>query len=216
MAKRFSAQRALPLIWEEREAFDDDVEEEVSECEHHISDSDFEEEDEIEHQLVPKRRRAPGPARQRKARMWYSCVHCTGLENLWLGASKPEIIRDYDVTEGVVDNMDRLVTDYSCKRRTQHCHWWYSLTYWKSLRITPFSSGWHWSQSGTEGSSRGDASSQGTEKDTGGTSNPEKTTCSKSRLPYPQCIWATQHHHWRQFIRLHAASSGATKVFIYF
>ena len=56
MAKRFSAQRALQLIWEEREAFDDDVEEEVSECEDHISDSDFEEEDEIEHQLVPKRR----------------------------------------------------------------------------------------------------------------------------------------------------------------
>ncbi|XP_071390069.1 piggyBac transposable element-derived protein 4-like [Centroberyx affinis] len=72
MAKRFSAQRALQLILEEREAFDDDVEEEVSECEDHISensesDSDFEEEDEIEHQLVPKRRRAPGPARQQPA-----------------------------------------------------------------------------------------------------------------------------------------------------
>jgi len=65
MANRFSAQR------EEREPFDDDdVEEEVSEREDHISessesDSDFEEEDEIEHQLVTKKRRATGPAGQR-------------------------------------------------------------------------------------------------------------------------------------------------------
>ena len=54
MANRFSAQRSLQLVLEEREAFDDDVEEEVSECEDHVSDCDFEEEDEIEHQLVPK------------------------------------------------------------------------------------------------------------------------------------------------------------------
>ena len=27
---------------------------------------------------------------------------------------------DYDVTEGGVDNMDKLVTAYSCKRRTLH------------------------------------------------------------------------------------------------
>lgn len=70
MAKRFSAQRALQLILEESEAFD--VEEEVSECEDHISensesDSDFEGEDEIEHQLVPKRRRVTGPACQQPA-----------------------------------------------------------------------------------------------------------------------------------------------------
>ena len=64
MANRFSAQR------EEREPFDDDdVEEEVSEREDHISessesDSDFEE-DEIEHQLVTNKRRATGPAGQR-------------------------------------------------------------------------------------------------------------------------------------------------------
>ena len=62
----------LQFFLEENEAVDDDVEEEVSKYDDHISDSDFEEEDEIEHQLVPKRRRAPGPARQRKARMWYS------------------------------------------------------------------------------------------------------------------------------------------------
>lgn len=72
MAKRFSAERALELILEEREASDDDVEEEVSECEDHISensesDSDFEEEDEVEQQFVPKRRK-----KERKARMWYS------------------------------------------------------------------------------------------------------------------------------------------------
>ena len=60
------------MILEERKPFDDDVEEEeeVSECEDHISeksesDSDFEEEDEIEHQLVTKKRRATGPAGQR-------------------------------------------------------------------------------------------------------------------------------------------------------
>ena len=58
MAKRFSAERALELIFEERED-DDEVDEEVSEYEDHISetsesDIDFEEEDEIEHQ--PKRR----------------------------------------------------------------------------------------------------------------------------------------------------------------
>ena len=63
VAKGFSAQRALQLIWEEREAFDDDVEEEVSEFENHISNNDFEEEDEIEHQPIPKQRRATGPAR---------------------------------------------------------------------------------------------------------------------------------------------------------
>ena len=57
------------MILEERKPFDDDVEEgeEVSEYEDHISensesDSDFEEEDEIEYQLVAKKRRAPGPA----------------------------------------------------------------------------------------------------------------------------------------------------------
>ena len=43
MAKRYSAQRALELILEEREVFDDDVEgedsEEVSEFEDHISEN---------------------------------------------------------------------------------------------------------------------------------------------------------------------------------
>ena len=59
------------MILEEREPFDDDVEEEeeVSECEDHISensesDSDFEEKDEIEHQLDTKKRQATGPACQ--------------------------------------------------------------------------------------------------------------------------------------------------------
>ena len=33
-------------------------------------------------------------------------------------------------------------------------------------------------------------------------------------LHYPQCNLATEKHHWKQFIRLHAASSGATKGFI--
>ena len=61
MANRFSAQSTMQLVLEEREAFDDDdddddedVEEEASECEDHISDCDFEEEDEIEYQLAPK------------------------------------------------------------------------------------------------------------------------------------------------------------------
>eukprot|EP00066_Takifugu_rubripes_P014261 XP_011603527.1 PREDICTED: piggyBac transposable element-derived protein 4-like [Takifugu rubripes] len=69
MAKRNSAQRALESILEDREVLGDDVEEEVSEFEDHISensesDSDSEEDDEIEHQPVPKQRRAPGPGRQ--------------------------------------------------------------------------------------------------------------------------------------------------------
>ncbi|KAL3969261.1 leucine-rich repeat-containing G protein-coupled receptor 6 [Sarotherodon galilaeus] len=78
MAKRLSAAQALQLILEERGASDDDVEEEVSEYEDHISensesDSDFEEEDEVEHHLITKRRRvpcqqpAPGPAHQQPA-----------------------------------------------------------------------------------------------------------------------------------------------------
>ena len=59
MANRFSAQSTMQSVLEEREAFDDDdddddVEEEASECEDHISDYDFEEEDEIEYQLAPK------------------------------------------------------------------------------------------------------------------------------------------------------------------
>ena len=32
-------------------------------------------------------------------------------------------------------------------------------------------------------------------------------------IHYPQCNWATEWHHWRWFIRLPAASSGATKCF---
>ena len=31
---------------------------------------------------------------------------------------------------------------------------------------------------------------------------------------YPQCNLSTEWHHWRQFIRLHAASSGATEGFM--
>ena len=37
-----------------------------------------------------------------------------------------------------------------------------------------------------------------------------KTWC----LHYPQCSLATKWHHWRQFIRLHAASSGDSRRFI--
>jgi hypothetical protein len=33
-------------------------------------------------------------------------------------ARKPEIIMDYNATKGGVDNLDKLVTGYSCKRRT--------------------------------------------------------------------------------------------------
>ncbi|CAK6983562.1 piggyBac transposable element-derived protein 4-like [Scomber scombrus] len=36
---------------------------------------------------------------------------------------KPEIIMDYNATKGGVDNMDKLVTAYSCKRRSLRlCH----------------------------------------------------------------------------------------------
>lgn len=60
MAKILSAERTLHLILEEREAADD-VKEDVSEYEDHISqnsksDSDFEEENEVEHHLEPKQR----------------------------------------------------------------------------------------------------------------------------------------------------------------
>lgn len=40
MAERFSAQRALGLILEEREATDDDVGEGVSECEERVSENE--------------------------------------------------------------------------------------------------------------------------------------------------------------------------------
>ncbi|XP_069008593.1 LOW QUALITY PROTEIN: piggyBac transposable element-derived protein 4-like [Embiotoca jacksoni] len=78
MAKRLSAQGALHLILEGREALDEDVEEEFSECEDHISeksksDSDFEEEDEIEHQLVPKQRRAKTWMSKNGEIEWSSC-----------------------------------------------------------------------------------------------------------------------------------------------
>lgn len=63
MAKRLSAERALQLMLEEREASADYVEEEVSEFEYHISEnseseSEFKEEDQVESHLIPKRRRA--------------------------------------------------------------------------------------------------------------------------------------------------------------
>ena len=60
MAKRFSVQTALQLIFEETEGFDGDAEETVSESEDNISensesDTEFEEED--QHQPAPKRKR---------------------------------------------------------------------------------------------------------------------------------------------------------------
>lgn len=69
MAKRISAQRALELILEEREARVEGVsstleDEEFSKYEDHVSvesDSEFEEEDEIDHQPAPR------PARQQLA-----------------------------------------------------------------------------------------------------------------------------------------------------
>jgi len=60
---------------------DVEEQEDVSECEDHISensksDSDFEEEDEIEHQLVTKKRRATGPAgQQAKIRVALSFIN---------------------------------------------------------------------------------------------------------------------------------------------
>lgn len=60
MAKQFSVQTALQLIFEETEGFDGDAEEIVSESEDNISE--FEEED--EHQPAPKRKRASGLALQ--------------------------------------------------------------------------------------------------------------------------------------------------------
>ena len=36
------------------------------------------------------------------------------------------------------------------------------------------------------------------------------------RLHYPQCTLATEWHHWRQFIRIEASSSGAIKDFFFF
>ena len=63
MAKRFSAERALELIFEE-------------------SDIDFEEEDEIEHQ--PKRRRATGPINNQLVKK-YGCQRMEKLNGLsWL------------------------------------------------------------------------------------------------------------------------------------
>ena len=39
---------------------------------------------------------------------------------------------------------------------------------------------------------------------------PQQQTC-QVRLHYPRCNCTTEWHHWKQLIRLHAASSGATK-----
>lgn len=53
---------------------------------------------------------------------------------------KPEVIMDYNATKGGVDNMDKLVKAYSCKRRTLH---WPLVTCWTSQHTTPLS-GCHW------------------------------------------------------------------------
>ena len=147
MAKRCSAQRTLQLILEEREASDDDVEEEASECEDHIFDNDFEEEDEIEHELVPKWRRATGlacqqpasgPTRQRKARMWYSWVHCTGIEE-----SVARSIKNQRASWIMMSRKEGWTTWTSwwlptaAKGGPYTGHWWYSLTYWTSQRTMP-------------------------------------------------------------------------------
>ena len=87
-------------------------------CEDHISDSDFEEKDEIsQFQNENKLQDQPVKERQECGTHEYTAQ---GWERLWPGASKPEIIMDYNVTRGGVDNMDTLVTIYSCKSKTLH------------------------------------------------------------------------------------------------
>ena len=66
------------MIVEEREAFHDDVEEEVSKCEDHISDSDFEEEDEIEDRLVKKRSPRTSPSKKGMNVVLTSTLHRDG------------------------------------------------------------------------------------------------------------------------------------------
>ena len=49
---------------------------------------------------------------------------------------KPEIIMDYNATKGAVDNLDKLVTGYRCKRRkTLH---WPLVIFFNILDISPY------------------------------------------------------------------------------
>ena len=57
MAKRFSVQTALQLIFEETEGFDGDAEETVSESEDNISENSESDTEFDQHQPAPKRKR---------------------------------------------------------------------------------------------------------------------------------------------------------------
>ena len=180
MAKRFSAQRALQLIWEEREAFDDG------------RGRGF--------------RMWGSPFwlwLWRRGWNWASASYKTKTSPRTSPSKKGKnvvlmstLYRDGRICGQEHQNQrsswimmlpkESWTTRASwwlptaTKGEPNTGQWWYSLTYWKILRITPYSSGWHWTQSGTEGSSREDAFSRGTGKGTGENSNQEKTTCSKN------------------------------------
>ena len=163
MAKRCSAQKALRLILEEREAVDDDIEEEVSECENYISDKWL----------------WTSPSKKGKNVVLMSTLH----RNWRICGQEHQNQRSSWIMMSTKEGW----TAWTCwwlptapKGGPYTGHWWHSLTYWTSQHTMPLSSGWHWTQSETKGSSRGDTSSRGTGKGTGKNSNPEKTTCSKN------------------------------------
>ncbi|KAM4584694.1 piggyBac transposable element-derived protein 4-like [Odontesthes bonariensis] len=194
MAKRISAQRALEVILEDREGFDDDVEGEDSQEEvstssyawnlqvyigkpdggapesnqgmrvvldmsqglsgHNITCDNFFTSHKLGQELLKKKLTMVGTIRKNKSELppqllttknrpvkssMFAYTAYTSLvsyvpkkdKNVVLMSTlhgdericdqehhKPEIIMDYNATKGGVDNMDKLVTAYSCKRRT--------------------------------------------------------------------------------------------------
>ncbi len=108
------------------------------------------------------------PMCQRKARMWYSWVHCTGM-----GESVARSIKNQRSSWIIMPQKEGWTTWTSwwlptaAKGGPYAGHWWYSLTCWTSQRTTP--------EPRVE-----QPLSWGTGKGTGETSNPEKTTCSEN------------------------------------
>ncbi len=88
MAKRFSSQRALEKILEEREGLEDDEKEELSEYEDHISinsgsNNEFEEEDENDHQPASKEPVSSQQQDQQIPPVFHKCDLTEDNDKLW-------------------------------------------------------------------------------------------------------------------------------------
>ncbi|KAL6456600.1 hypothetical protein MHYP_G00351440 [Metynnis hypsauchen] len=141
--ERFSVNEVLSHLLDH----ESDIEETVSETEDDAEDPDYEASSSDENETSHCRLLLPQEREKCPADEHYAQRRCPSTRE----DRKPQMVLDYNKTKGEVDNLDKVIATYSCRRMTAH---WPLVIFFNIIDVSAYSAFVIWSEINKDWNSR--------------------------------------------------------------